>query len=104
MMVAVLFTLLARFTDLPEVRRLCGISGCPDCVLASGRLRQDIDHEAVRQDALRTMLRDGNDEAACAILAEAGLTRTHLQSDCPFLGTIAHLTPDCFPGDRLHLQ
>ena len=95
--------LALTLSDLPEVRRLCGIVKCPDCVTESGSLRWDVNHEDIKAEAIGVWLTAGKG-AAVAVLAAADMTPTHLHSDCPFVGRIAHMTLACFPGDRLHLQ
>lgn len=94
---------LTPVSDQPEGRRLCGISKCTDCVMESGVLRRDVDHEDVRAEAI-SVWRTAGKGAAEDVLAAADMAPTHLYCDCPFVGRIAHLTPACFPGDRLHLQ
>ena len=89
--------------DLPEVRRLCGIATCPDCEPTLHRLRRDVDHDDVKAEAIAVRC-DVGKGAAVEVLNAAGMVATHLHSDCPFVGRIAHMTPACFPGDRLHLQ
>lgn len=91
------------FIDLPEARRLCGISQCPDCAPKLGVARRDLDHADVKAAAIATLHTRGKG-AARAVLNDADMAATHLLCDCPFTGRIAHLTPACFPGDRLHLQ
>ena len=88
--------------DLPEVRRLTGISTCPDCT-PDGTLRRNLDHEDVKAEAIATLRARGKG-AAAVVLHAVGMAATHLICDCPFLGRIAHMTVACFPGDRLHLQ
>ena len=88
--------------DLPEARRLTGLSGCPDCTPAD-TLRRDLDHEDVKAEATR-LLRTRGKGVAAAVLKAVGMAATHLICDCPFVGRIAHMTVACFPGDRLHLQ
>ena len=95
--------IIHALTDLPEARRLSGVGDCPDCVQATGTLRKEIDYEAVRSEALATLLTSGR-KAAVAVLSAVDVSATHLRADCPFFGHIAHMTPACFPGDRLHLQ
>lgn len=94
---------LRRYVDLPEEQRLCGVKDCPDCVRSTGVARSDIDHEGVVTAAVAVMLA-GTKRQAKDVLKDCDLSFTHLSSDCPFFGYIAHLTPSCFPADRLHLQ
>ena len=98
-----LFVCVNPFSDLPEVRRLCGIVKCPDCAPKLESLRRDVDHEDIKAEAI-AILRDVGKGAAMAVLDTADMAATHLHCDCPFMGRIAHMTPACFPGDRLHLQ
>ena len=95
--------LALRLLDLPEVRRLCGITKCPDCVMELGSLRRDVCHEGIKADAIGVWRETGKG-AAVEVLEAADMAATHLHCDCPFMGRIAHMTPACFPGDRLHLQ
>ncbi len=71
--------------------------------METGQLRRDVNHCAIRMRATLTMLKDGK-PAARAVLKGADMVATHLVCDCPFVGGVEHLTPACFPGDRLHLQ
>ncbi len=86
------------------MRRLCGIVTCPDCEPSEEhRLRRDVDHEDIKAEAIAVHRELGKGEAK-KVLKAAGMVATHLHCDCPFVGRIAHMTPACFPGDRLHLQ
>ena len=106
--------------DLPESRKLLGIAKCPDCVTKpatlsrkgpahqtihddDGNLRRDIDHERLRDTACHAMSASTK-KAAGIILDRANMDAAHLCDNCPFLGDVAHLTPACFPSDRLHVQ
>ena len=91
------------FSDLPEVRRLCGIVKCPDCAQKLHSMRRDVDHEDIKAEAI-AILRNVGKGAAVALLDTVDMAASHLHCDCPFMGRIAHMTPGCFPGDRLHLQ
>ena len=96
--------LIVARADLPEVRRLCGISTCPDCDQQLQRSRRDFDHEDIRAEAIALRRQVGKKGAAAELLKTVGMAPTHMYCDCPFVGRIAHMTPACFPGDRLHLQ
>jgi len=92
--------------DLPEARKLCGVHDCPDCVARTPTLRQDVNHDAIRAAAVEQLLTQSKKKgrkAAMQVLRSGGMVEAHLYFDCPYLGSIAHLTPDCLPGDRLHL-
>ena len=109
-------------SDLPEVRKLCGVSGCPDCMRDPDYVRPDPpvptpeDYEPppiptiartghataqVIQDALDIILNHGIG-LGVKKLTRASLVRTHLEMDCPIL-SFRHFSPLSFPGDRLHL-
>ena len=89
----------AAILDLPEVRRLCGVSSCPDCVPSRELLRRDLDHEDVKAAAI-AVLRDSGKGAAYKVLDEADMVATHLLCDCPFTGTTIRIVCDrvlCVP-------
>ena len=65
--------------------------------------RSDVDHCAIRLEAV-TIVQVHGKPAAREVLKRADMVSTHLHCDCPFVGGVEHLTPACFPGDRLHLQ
>lgn len=85
------------------MRRLTGIKKCPDCAPNLHTLRRDLDHEDIKAAAIAALFAEGKVKAK-ELLDTADMSATHLHCDCPFVGRIAHMTPACFPGDRLHLQ
>lgn len=94
--------------DLPEVRKLCGVFGCPDCqpTIAGEHGAATVPRTT---DAVLEVINEANDTLvfgllsdARAILAAAKLSNTHLDAACPML-RMPHFSFVCFPGDRLHL-
>ena len=98
--------------DLPEVRKLLGVVGCPDCQ-PDAAAAEDADAaaptiprttEAVQEvlsEAVDTMI-FGRITDARAVMTAAGLSWTHTESACPMLHLL-HFRFLSFPGDRLHL-
>lgn len=88
--------------DLPEARKICGISLCPDCVSRDDGLidRDDFDASAFLLHALQQARRGD----AKALMRRADLAETHLTHCCPFLGGVRHLAMGSCPGDWLHLM
>ncbi len=95
--------------DLPEVRRLCGVKHCPDCMPSEAeggdamKRRTTDSMEEVLDAAMEACVAQGNGRAAKAMLTAADMSHTHLSAICALL-RLVHFCVSCLPGDRLHLS